>query len=231
VSGPTLLEYLETRASWFATKKTLDDLRATMTAVGRWIRVFQSMNPGGDPVTVADLRQYVDIRLERLVRHAGRRFTEHDRRRVLEHIDALGAAIPEAELQQVTAHSDLSLGNVLVSGDRIVVLDFAMTRLDTRLYDLTKVALQLDLLRAKPQYSARMIHELTSALIEGFDPSLTVDRPLFRLVTLLHRVNHLTGLHVNRASLLASVYNSAVRRQHRRWLARELDLAVAAGCQ
>jgi hypothetical protein len=104
-----------------------------------------------------------------------------------------------------------------------VVLDFAMVSHDVPLQDVAKVFLQLDLLRVKPLINGRVIRALQEALLEGFEPSLRVDRPLFRLVMLLHRVNHLTGLTVHSAPVAESLYNRVVCHQHRRWIAGELS--------
>jgi Ser/Thr protein kinase RdoA (MazF antagonist) len=194
-----------------------------MATLGRWIRVFQTTNPSAGSLTTDGLRRYIDHRLEQLVRHAGRGFTQNDRTRLLRHIELLGQQIAAEELREVTVHSDMSLGNILVSGRRVVVLDFAMVRHDSTLHDVAKVFLQLDLLRVKPQISGRVIRELQEALLEGFEPSLRVDKPLFRLVMLIHRVNHLTGLTVHSAPIAEFLYNRVVCRQHRRWIAEELS--------
>ena len=226
VTGPTLLDYLDAEISWWPSASSVASARATMARVGRWIRAFQDANAPGSPTSIQGLRDYIDIRLERLVSHAGPRFTADDRVSVLRHIDRLGATVRPEELRQVAAHCDMSLGNVLVSDGRIVVLDFAMTGFETRLNDLTKVFLQIDLLRAKPQYRTRVVRALQVSLLEGFDPCQRTDAPLFRLSMLLHRVNHLTGLYVNRRSMRAAMYNRRVRGDHHRSLRRELDEAI-----
>jgi tRNA A-37 threonylcarbamoyl transferase component Bud32 len=222
VTGAMLLDYLHANTAWFPNTRQVDAALETMATVGRWIRVFQANSPTGRALTPAEIQEYVDIRLERLVRHAPGRFTTADRSRVLHHLGELGSALTPKDLTQVTAHSDLSLGNLLVSGRRIVVLDFAMTRLDTRVYDVTKVHLQVDLLRVKPQHRTSIIRQLQAALLQGFDPSLTTESPLFRIGMLVHRVNHLTTLYTSRAPMMEGLYNSAVRRQHHQWLTQEL---------
>lgn len=223
VEGPTLLEYLQTHAAWYPSERRVERLRKTMATVGRWIRVFQSTGSPGTSLRVEDLRAYIDLRLERLARQPRARFTPTDRVRVLRHIDRLGSQIAPAELVEVPAHADMSLGNLLVSDQRVVVLDFGMAGRGSRLQDLTKVYLQVELLGAKPQMQTAVIRRLQGALLQGFDPSLTIDRPLFRLMLLLHRVNHLLGLSVGHAPLSAAVYNQVLRRKHRQWIATELS--------
>ncbi len=220
VDGPTLLEYLGKRAAWTRTGGAVDDLAETMRRVGRWIRIYQATDVREGQVTIEHLHAYIEHRLNRLVQHGA--VTDGYRQRLLSHVDALGHTAAPEDLHEVAVHSDLALGNVIVSGTRIVVLDFAMAKRGTRLHDLTRLAVQLDLLSVKPQFGSRVIRRLQLAVLEGFDPALRMDRPMFRLLTLLHRVNHLTTLTVNRFSPAEAVYNALVRRRHRRWIAADL---------
>lgn len=223
VNGPTLLDHLRTEASWSPSTKRLAELRETMERVGRWIRVFQSTGSAGGRLSIDDLRQYIDIRLERLVRHAGPQFTQNHRERVLRHVDRLGRRVAPEELDKVPVHADMALGNIIVSGHRIVVLDFAMAQRGTHLHDLTRLFLQVELLGIKPQLRMSVVRSLQRAQLAGFDPKLTADHPLFRLLLLLHRVNHLTTLTVTHAGFPESLYNRVVHRRHRRSIAEELE--------
>jgi hypothetical protein len=110
-----------------------------------------------------------------------------------------------------------------------VALDFAMARPDVAVCDVAKVHLQIGLLSAKPQYRTRDIRQLQDALLAGFDPKLSDRDPLFRLIMLLHRINHLAGLYLNRSNRLAAIYNMVVRRQHLGWLAGELAAPAPSG--
>ena len=222
VAGATLLDYLMRHAAWLPSAGRREHLANTMASVGRWVRVFQSVDPAGDGITVTELRDYVDHRLKKLVAHPGSHFSEGARQGVLCHIDTVGCQIDPSELSEVPIHADLAPGNILVSGDRIVVLDFAMAKRGTRLQDLTRLFVQVDLLGVKPQMTGRVLRRLQDAMVRGFDPTLTPDAPLFRLMVLMHRINHLTTLTVNSYSGATAVYNGFVRRRHRRWIRAEL---------
>lgn len=222
VDGPTLLEFLNAQAKWFPGGPQRLALQETMARIGRWLRAFQSTALEGGYVTIAQLHEYADERLRHLAKRAAR-FTGGDRTRILRHLELLGPQVAPADLRAVAVHSDMSLGNIVVSGGRIVVLDFAMAKTGTRLHDLTRLYLQLDLLGVKPHFRGVVVRRLQQALITGFDSSLTVDEPLFRFHLLLHRINHLLTLSIRRTSVPATVYNRAVRRQHHRWIARELE--------
>jgi hypothetical protein len=243
VPGPTLLDYLRDHAAWFPTDSQLSSVIATLRTAGRWIQVFQSTCVEA-PVTVSedprraftpallgirDIRAYIDHRLQQLVTAPRAGFREPDRYRVLRHIDRLGSEIAPADLRPVPAHADLALGNIIVVGEGVVVLDFAMAGIATRLHDLTRLYVQLELLSVKPSIRPFVIQQLQSALLDGFDPSLEATHPLFRMLVLLHRVNHLTTLSVKRTTFPEAAYNTLVRRQHRRWIASELEASRSIG--
>jgi Ser/Thr protein kinase RdoA (MazF antagonist) len=148
--------------------------------------------------------------------------SEDQRHRVLSHIDFLTSQIPSAELRQVPVHSDLAMGNILVSGKRVVVLDFAMAKTGTALHDLARLFVQVDLLAVKPHVQERVVRRLEESLLAGYDPALSVNRPLFRLLVLLHRVNHVVTLLFQPARFIEAAYNRLVLHRHYRWLTDEL---------
>jgi hypothetical protein len=223
VPGQTLLQYLEARISWFPGARDIGEACASMTGVGRWIREYQQSTPVDATTSVRELRDYIDIRLERLVRYSAARFTTSDRDSVLRYIERVGATLPAGALRLVQAHCDMSLGNILVSPQRVVVLDFAMAQPATWLYDVTKVYFQVGLMAAKPQFRSGPVRLLQAALLRGFDSSLDAGHSLFRLVMLQHRINHLSALYVSPGAGITALYNGALRRQHHRWLADELQ--------
>ncbi len=113
-------------------------------------RAFQAIDPSNERIALDDVRAYIDLRLQRLVAARSRVVTADTRVALLARIDDLGSAIPPDALRSVVIHADLAPGNVLVCGDRIVVLDFAMTARGTRLHDLTRLYVQTDLMRPSP---------------------------------------------------------------------------------
>lgn len=225
--GETLMAHLDRHARWFPASRTLEHLAGTMAAVGRWVRVFQSTQPGDRLVRLADWRDYVAIRLDRLVDQ--RIVTRSFRERLLGHLDLLGAQVPEAELSEVIIHADLAPGNVLVAGDGIVVLDFAMTQRGATVHDLSRLYVQLDALRAKPQFRGAVVRRLQSALLEGFHPAMTASAPLFRFFVLLHRLNHFGSLSLRQEPFPASALTGRVRRMHRAAIENEFRERVTPG--
>jgi tRNA A-37 threonylcarbamoyl transferase component Bud32 len=224
--GQTLMSHLEGHASWFPGEHTLFELRSTMESIGRWLRVFQAIEPGLGRVRLSDLHSYVDLRLERLVSHEI--ISPSSRQQILSWLNDIARQVTEPELDDVMIHADLAPGNILVSGARITVLDFAMVQRGGMLHDISRLYVQLDVLRAKPQFRTSVVRALQSALLRGFDETLTPDRPLFRYFVMLHRINHLGSLSLNRERFFASVHSRRVRRLHRTWIEHELE-GIAAG--
>ena len=222
VSGPTLKEYLTRHAAWFPRAGALSASTALLETAGRWIRTFQaSMSVSGE-VRLDEVREYVDYRLKKLVAANPGSFDEEHRQRVLKHVDALSELVPDADLKEVAVHSDLALGNILVDGQRIVVLDFGMTKTGCRITDVTRLYVQMELLALKPYIRRGVIGHLLSGLLTGFAPDLRPENPLFRLFVLRHRINHLVTLLEEGNTGVSRAYSRFVCRSHYRWLEREL---------
>lgn len=228
VPGTDLLQHLATRAAWFPSARSLDDLCETMQAVGRWVRVFQSSQGVGPKLTFNDVSNYVDHRLRRLVDFNGSGFSLRDRERVLEHVAALMNRVPAEALVSVPVHGDMALSNVLVADGRVAVLDFSMGRFESYLLDLTRLFLQTELLSLKPRFRAPVVRRLQGALLEGFDPLLDEQLAAFRLSLLIHRINNLATAILRPSGRWEALYYRVVRRHHVRSLEAELRAPIAA---
>ena len=225
-NGDTLLDRVERDASWLAGTARVEPVAAALESVGRWLKRFQGYEPNDGRVSAADLREYVDVRLVRLVER--RVIAESRRQQILEHLRRLGAAVPAAALAEVATHGDVAPANVLIDGSRIVMLDFAMAKRGTTLHDLSRLHMQLDLLRAKPQFRRAVTARLQQALLRGFDPALRPADPLFRLLSMLHRVNHFGTMAFRREPFPASLLNRRTRAMHSRWIDAELASPVTS---
>lgn len=226
IEGVTLLRYLEDRLTWLAGPQALSEAKEAVCKAGQWLRLFQTIQPTDDVVAMADLKHYVELRLARLVSSGQSPITALMRERVLTHLEALGAAVPAISWRSVMLHADLAPANIMVTGQGIAVLDFAMASRGTYLHDISRLALQIDLLRGKPQFRTGAVRQVIDALLNGFAPEVTLHHPLYRLLTLRHRVNHLATLTLTRATGPARMYNWRLRRMHERDIAGELASPV-----
>jgi hypothetical protein len=218
--GVTLLDALRAEAAWFPWRAQREHLSRSLETVGRWLKRFQGFRPGGGHVAVDALVDYVDTRLRRMVEKGV--MEPGDRQRILDHLSALGRIIPSDDLKEVSVHADLAPANVLVSERGVVVLDFAMAGRGTALHDISRLHMQLDLLRAKPHFRRGVVEPLQAALLRGFDPALDASRPLFRFLSMLHRVNHLGTLALRKESLPGRLVSGRAIGMHRAWIEAEL---------
>lgn len=220
--GRTLGEQLHAVASWTARRGSVDRFATALERVGRWVHAFQAALPAQGRLSVDGLAEYVDIRLARLVSAPAARFGPDDRRRVLAHLARLGAAVAPVDLEAVKIHADFAPGNILAAADSVTVLDLAMSKTGSRLHDLSRLWLQIELMGLKPQLRRPILRNLALSVLRGYDPALDSRRAMFRLLLMQHRVNHLATLSTVPARFPVSAYNWHIRRDHRSWIAREL---------
>ena len=215
--GRTLSDVLQRSAAWHPGEPALRELEAILRRVGGWLRVFQETAVCGT-YSLNALRDYIDIRLRKLVAAPRARFGERNRSAVLQYFDRTAARAASSDLRDTLVHGDFAPANILIDGSKVVVLDFAMAGRGSRYHDVTRAYSQLGLLAMKPQFSRSTVARLQRALLDGFDPAVRDADPLFGLLVLMHRTNHLATLALRDETRAARVYNWLVRRHHRRWL-------------
>lgn len=226
VPGTNMLALLERDATRLSSDSAVAAVERQCENVGRWVRLFQRIEGGTAAISFDSLREYIDVRLRKLVGLSRAQFDEDDRARVLAYLDRRGAEVGPSDLVEVAVHADLAPANVIAAGDRVVVLDFTMTRRGARYLDVARFYAQLDLLTAKPLFPARIVGALQAALLRGFDPDLTDRRPLLEVLVLSQAVNHLSTLATKPGRLHSRIYNWYVRRWHRRWISRVVGAAA-----
>lgn len=216
--GETFLQVLEGFGAWMPDADAQDRLCRIARRLGGWLRVFQKIERRDSKVSLDDMRQYVDVRLQQLTssRHAG--FSEEQRGAVLRFFDTRCQRAAEADLQEVPLHADLAPSNVIVDGTTIAVIDFDRIKSGAVHHDLAHVFMQIELLALKPQFSRAVVERIQTALLEGFDGALDRSRAMFQLLLLQHVLCHWATLCVRRGEGMERLYNRYVRRRHRQWL-------------
>jgi tRNA A-37 threonylcarbamoyl transferase component Bud32 len=227
IEGVTLLQYLADRLTWLAGRGAVAEADATIAQTSRWLQVFQSIDPSDDFICLTELRDYIELRLARLVSSGQSPITALVKDRVLAHVEALGAAVSAIERRSVMLHADMAPANLMVTRRGVAALDFAMASRGTYLHDISRLALQIDLLRGKPQFRPSAVRKMTSTLLRSFASDLTPQHALFRLMMLRHRINHLATLTLNRANGPARLYNWRLRRMHEDAITDELRSPIA----
>jgi aminoglycoside phosphotransferase (APT) family kinase protein len=213
--GETLYVYFNREAQWWGALNGPELLDVARRA-GEWIRIFQKTGGDGRRIQLEEIREYIDVRLRRLIAAPQAHFSESDRSNVLA---ALGRQrVSEADLTSVHVHGDLALGNILVDRRRITVLDLAMAGSGTRFHDLAHLYMQMGLLAMKPSFRPATVGALQRALLQGYDAGLSPEEPLFRVMYLQHRVCHWVALFESRRNLVQRLYDQRIARGHRRWI-------------
>jgi len=217
-AGTTLLHLAEHGVSWRPLWASPEPALRVAAGAGRWIEAFQRTNPSRTPLSLPVIRDYIDLRLVRLVENGHARFSRADRAHVLRAIDYDLARVSGPGLESVPIHGDLALGNILVDGERIVVLDFAMTTRGCRYYDVAHLHMQLGLLRMKPHFRGARVAGLQRALLRGFSSIEIAHEPLFRVMQVQHVVCHYLGLVERPAGRMSRAYNAWLAYRHLAWL-------------
>lgn len=216
VHGKTLGQLLTRKAGWYPERETLDDLCTVMARIGVWLRTVQTLDVSNARFSLDGMRDYLDVRLVRLVRHGG--LDARERCGILKFFDDRRADVDEGDLQEVVIHGDLSPSNVMIAGTNVTVLDFEMWRTGSVFHDLSRIYHQIELRKLKPWFKPSSLDRLLEATIVGFDPTLSPERPLFELLTLQHVINKLTKLTMQPAGRLSGAYSWYVTQCLRRWL-------------
>jgi tRNA A-37 threonylcarbamoyl transferase component Bud32 len=216
--GEPLHVVLDRYATWQPDSRTLEHLTHVARRIGVWLKTFQEIERVNRRITLDDMREYLDVRLRRLAQNPKGRFSEEQRMAVLSYFDSKGRDVRAADLDEVSVHGDIAPSNILVNGEKIVVLDFAMACTGGMYFDVARLFTQLEFLKAKPKFRPQVVAKLQSAMLNGFNPSLCPDHPLFQLFELQHVICHIANLSLNPAPPVARLYNRYQLRRHHRWL-------------
>jgi Phosphotransferase enzyme family len=218
VPGESFDALLERRAIWQPDVATLDDLSHLAGRIGAWFSMFQRIKQLDGLITLDSMREYLDVRLKRLVSGRAGTLSAQQRRAVLAYFDARSREVEVTDLTEVLVHGDVAPSNIIVNGGRVIVIDFAMACTGGMYLDVARLFTQLEFLKAKPKFRPHVVARLQAALLSGFDPALRADHPLFQLFELQHVICHMANLSLNPARPVARLYNRYQLRRHQRWL-------------
>ena len=187
--GVDLGSAIKERVRAFPRPRAIDELLRHCERCGEWLRVYHEATcVDGIKLSLEEMRDYVDARLEFLARQRVASFSADDRRLLLQAFDRLAEHVSDDQLGFVGIHGDYSPGNLIVSEKKVVVIDFTMAEQGSRYHDIAHLYHHLRSIGENPRYDADATRELRRALARGFgDPDLA-QQPLFRLFELQHAV-------------------------------------------
>jgi hypothetical protein len=197
-------------------------LEGACRAAGRWLRVLQDATPAEGRLSLKEMAEYVDVRLERIAELGPGRLGVNWKssvRRVFEDVEPA-----QNDLRLAGVHGDFSLSNIMHGEHGVVALDFTRFGTGSIYYDAARLYHQLGLLLHKPWFLASTIGRLRQALLAGYDPHLRADRPVFQLFVIQHLLCHWLGrLKTTSAPYHVRTFDHWTGYRHR----RELDGLIA----
>ena len=160
-------------------KKLLQSIRQ----VGRWLHLFQGFPSytihTAKEFDVNDVFSYCQIRLERLSQARPNEFTAQFCNQFMQVIQATGEGISFKNLEISCRHNDFGPNNILVSEEKLIVLDFGGFNYGPSCCDFIKFWSELEILRTSPFISHENIDSLQAAFLAGFGREFDIEDPTF----------------------------------------------------
>lgn len=215
MDGQQLQEKLVEQAAWFVPERRLQTLEADCRACGEWLRQFQTATAEW-VVGNADfsaMRGLIADRLEWTVDAPKMPLNDDGRAAILAHFDRVVARLGPDDRRVCGVHGDYFPGNVLVDGDRVVGLDFAMYRVDSVFSDPSYFWFQLQTLALKPRFRPAVVTRLQRAFLSGYNPDWVSDdlfavHPVLGLYEIFHLAMRLAGILARKdSSVPRGIYN------------------------
>jgi hypothetical protein len=181
--------------------------------VTRWLRGYQSIGAGQSSISLADRREYLDLRLRQL---EGRALSAAERAATLARFDRLAAEIGTATVPAVRIHADLTPRNIVIDDRlRVTALDFTMAKDGPAHHDVSHLYLHMELMANRHRARAADIRAFQAGLLQADGSRSLIDDPLFKLMLMQHSVCHVALIAEKRLPLLDAVYRWFLRRRWR----------------
>lgn len=216
--GKDLTVVLKQEAHLFPSENTMERLEHLCYLCGEWVKAHQNSDFVKEhPATfyLATFLDYIDIRLRNLVQCPGVPLDELFRKQILQYVQRRWPDLDPSETRTVDVHGDYAPCNVMTDGAKLIIIDFTSYGRGSIYQDLSRFYHQLDMYLFKPIFRPKVIRRLQRALLDGYEPKLEVEHPLFELMLVRHTLCHLCG-HVIRDGLIRDGHLEQLPR-HQRW--------------
>lgn len=217
---------------WPAADK-LEQLAKHCRRAGKALAAIQQATVAVGRFDPAELLEYIDARLQRLLESRQTPFAAADRRQIIKFLQSALAAIPHEQLGLAGAHSDYAPFNLLATPEKITVADFTMFKRGSVYNDLTYFYHRLEGYLHKPTFRPPTIRRLQEEFLTGYAEvsgsrkagEHVADDLLFKVFWIKHVVNNYSAIMRQRVvvkgkkpSLPAQLFNQHVFRRYNRWL-------------
>lgn len=231
--GESLAHLIAREGRFWPAAEKMERLAKHCRRAGQALAAMQKVTPESARFNPADLIEYIDLRLQRLVASEQTPFASADRRQILKFLETAIPAIPPEQLGSCGTHGDYAPFNLLAAPEKITVADLTMFKTGSAYNDLTYFHHRLEGYLHKPIYRRQTIRHLQNAFLDGYVEAMgktkqqwrvTADL-LFKILWIKHVVNNYSALMRQRvapaskaAPLSAQLFNRHVFRRYNLWL-------------
>ena len=197
MAGMQLQAKLKALARWLPGEATLQELEHDCRSCGEWLRHFQRLTQAraSGQTDLAGMRQLIADRLEWSADAAHIPIDARQRQLILGYFDRIAQRLAPEDLATSGTHGDFFAGNVVVSREHVVGLDFVMQREGSIYSDPSYFLFQLNTLRNKLQFRNSVVARLCNAFLGGYEPGLREEtfaaRPMVQLYSVFHQAMRL----------------------------------------
>ncbi len=200
-AGETIADLINQAGKFWPAAEKLDQLAKHCRRSGQALAAIQKATAEVSRFDPAELPEYIDARLQRLVESRRTPFSARDRRQILKFLEQAIPAVPAWQLGLCGAHGDYAPFNVLATAEKITVADFTMFKAGSVYNDLTYFYHRLEGYLHKPVFRVTTIRRLQNAFLTGYaeamekadSPPVTEDL-LFRILRIKHIVNNYSAI-------------------------------------
>jgi tRNA A-37 threonylcarbamoyl transferase component Bud32 len=193
-AGQRLLDVLLQKGRGYPTRSALHELAQYCRAVGGWLKYFQSLTQSTTNTQLerVDFLEYVALRLAKL-QASQRALRDEVAERLLGSLQRLLQRVPENAGKVCGVHGDLSLSNILVTANKVTVLDFSMYQTGSAyndpayFYSRIESVYHLMITRSTTSF-------LQNAFIDSYDSSIKNNIDHFMIYYIRHKVNRVLSL-------------------------------------
>jgi len=200
-AGETLAELINCNGKLWPAAEKLKQLAQHCRRAGQALAAIQKATREASRFDPAELLEYIDERLQRLVENRQTPFSATDRRRIIKFLEHAIPAIPAEQFGLCGAHGDYAPFNVLATAEKITVADFTMFKAGSVYNDLTYFYHRLQGYLHKPVFRSQTIRGLQNAFLTGYAGALektqappVAEDLLFKILLIKHVVNNYSAI-------------------------------------
>jgi tRNA A-37 threonylcarbamoyl transferase component Bud32 len=192
-AGQRLLDVLLQKGRGYPTRSVLYELAQYCRAVGGWLKYFQSLTQSiTDTQLEHNFLEYIALRLAKL-QATQQALRDEVAERLLSALQRLLQRVPENAGKVCGVHGDLSLSNILVTANKVTVLDFSMYQIGSSYNDpayfYSRIESVYHLMIARSTTSF-----LQNAFLDGYDNGVINNTDQFMIYYIRHKINRLLSL-------------------------------------